>query len=79
MTQVPSGMEVFDPKLLPIINTFLYQIGFPQQFDTQVELQALVRPGVWIALMILDTLSRRSPMYHLSEFASTLDAELLFG
>ena len=29
--------------------------------------------------MILDTLSGRSPLYHLSEFASTLDCELLFG
>jgi transposase len=79
MTQIPAGMEVFDLKFLPIINAFLYQTGIPQQFDDQVELQAHVRPGVWIALMILDTLSGRSPLYHLSEFASTLDCELFFG
>lgn len=66
-------------KFLHIINAFLYQTGIPQQFDDQVELNAHVMPGVWIALIILGTLNGRSPLFHLSEYASTLDCKLLLG
>lgn len=79
MTQIPDGIEVFDHKFLPIINAFLHKVGIPEQFDHQVELNAHVKPSAWIALMILDTLSGRSPLYHLADFASTLALELFLG
>ena len=76
MSQIPAGLQVNNVKFLPIVNPFIRAIGIPQQFEPQVKLNPEILSATWISLMILNTLSGRSPLSHLSRLAETLDLDL---
>ncbi len=78
MSRIPAGLQVNNVKFLPIVNPFIRAIGIPQQFEPQVKLNPEISSATWISLMIVDTLSGRSPLYHLSRLAETLNLDLFF-
>ena len=79
MSRIPAGLQVNNVKFLPIVNPFIRAIGIPQQFEPPVTLNPEISSATWISLMIVDTLSGRSPLSHLSRLAETLDLDLFFG
>ena len=79
MSQIPAGLQANEVKFLPVVNPFIRAIGTPQQFEPQVKLNPEISSATWISLMIVDTLSGRSPLSHLSRLADTLDLDLFFG
>ena len=79
MSRIPAGLQVNNVKFLPVVNPLIRAIGIPQQFEPQVKLNPEIWSATWISLMIVDTLSGRSPLYHLSRLADILDLDLFFG
>ena len=76
MSQIPAGLQANEVKFLPVVNPFIRAIGIPQQFEPPVTLNPEISSATWISLMIVDTLSGRSPLSHLSRLADTLDLDL---
>jgi len=64
---------------LPVVAAFLRRIGLAGAVNASVSSEMEVDPGDFVALMVLDTLSGRSPLYHLAKFASSVDTGLLLG
>ncbi len=58
---------------------YCWQLNLIETVDSLVPSEMMLRPGMLVQLMVLDTLSGRSPLYHLTTFASTIDRELLLG
>ena len=55
------------------------QLHLMETVDRLVPSEMTLRPGLLVQLMVLDTLSGRSPLYHLKDFASVIDRELLLS
>jgi transposase len=64
---------------LPIVAHFARRIGLVETINRLVPTQMEVQPGLIVLGMVLDTLSGRSPLYHLEAAFETMDRELLFG
>ena len=64
---------------LPVVAAFLRRIGLAEAVNRAVPSQMEVDIGDYVSLMVLDTLSGRSPLYHLAKFASSVDTGLLLG
>lgn len=77
--EIPSDIEVFSVKHLPIVRAYVEKLGLVDLFNEVVESKMDVEPGVMFLGMILDTLSGRSPLYRLEEFFEHQDTELLLG
>jgi transposase len=77
--EIPSELEVFAVKHLPIIRAYGEKVGVVEVLNDLVESEMEVEPGLMFLGMILDTLSGRSPLYRLEEFFSQQDTELLLG
>lgn len=54
-------------------------LGLREIIDSLVQSQMQLQPGLLVQTMVLDTLSGRSPLYHLKDFVSAIDRELLLG
>ncbi len=76
---IPTGLESFRVEHYPIITAFCRKIGISTTVNTLVPNQMHVAPGDIVTGMILDTLSGRSPLYHLHRFFEGQDMQLLFG
>lgn len=68
-----------DVRHLPIVKQFAKQIGLVDTVDAIVDTQMELSPGVTVLVMILDSLSGRSPLYRLKEFFHEQDTERLLG
>jgi transposase len=79
MPTIADDMEVRDVKFLPIVSAYAQKLGLMEQINQQIDSEMDVSAGDWVLLMVLDTLSGRSPLYRLEEFASSQDLELLLG
>lgn len=79
MIELPADFKVREVKYQPIIRAFAQKIGLFEEFNRQLGGEADVEPGAWAMLMVLDTLSGRSPLYLLKDFAGEIDRELLLG
>jgi transposase len=77
--EVPGEIEVFAVKHLPIVKTYVEELGVVEVLNDLVASEMDVEPGVMFLGMILDTLSGRSPLYRVEEFFETQDTELLLG
>jgi len=64
---------------LPIVKHYAQRLGLVEIVNRLVPTQMEVRPGVIVLGMVLDTLSGRSPLYHLEESFEDCDRGLLFG
>jgi transposase len=76
---IPEDITFTEVKHLPIVKHFAKKINLVDTFDTMVDSQMELSPGVAILAMVLDTLSDRTPLYRLEEFLFEKDTELLLG
>ena len=63
----------------PIIRAYMQRLGLVELINQLVVTDMDVEPGIIVGGMIQDTLSGRSPLYHLEDFFRTQDSELLLG
>jgi transposase len=64
---------------LPIVADFARQLGLVESVNQLVSSEMNVEPGVVVLAMVLDTLSGRSPLYHLENAFSDAERAVLFG
>jgi len=64
---------------LPVVAAFLRRISLAGAVNAAVPSEMDVDIGTFVSLMVLDTLSGRSPIYRLEKFASSVDTGLLLG
>ena len=64
---------------LPIVADFARRLGLVEIVNRLVPVDMEVEPGVIVLGMVLDTLSGRSPLYHLESAFSDCDRAVLFG
>ena len=76
---VLSEMRVTQAEHLPLVAAFLGRMGVAAVVNAAVPTEMAVDLGSVVKLMVLDTLSGRSPLYRLESFAASVDAELLLG
>ena len=74
-----SGISASQAGHLPVVAAFLRRIGLAGAVNATVPSEMAVDIGTFVSLMVLDTLSGRSPLYQLTKFASSVDTELLLG
>jgi len=76
---VLSEMQITQAEHLPLVAAFLERMGLAAVVNAAVPTEMAVDLGSVVKLMVLDTLSGRSPLYRLERFAASVDAELLLG
>ncbi len=76
---VLSEMQISQAEHLPLVAAFLQRMGLAAVINAAVPSEMAVDLGSVVKLMILDTLSGRSPLYRLERFAASVDTELLLG
>lgn len=64
---------------LPIIAHYARRLGLVEMINGLVPVEMEVEPGMITLGLVLDTLSGRSPLYHLENAFENGDRELLFG
>ncbi len=74
-----ENIDIYNVQHLPIVRAFIQRIGIPDELERNIPSEMEVPVGSWCMLMILDTLSGRSPLYRLEEFAEQQDLGLLLG
>ena len=74
-----NGMHMSQAEHLPIVAQFCEKIGLADTVNTAVPTDMAVDVGTVVQLMVLDTLSGRSPLYRLERFAESVDTALLLG
>jgi transposase len=74
-----NKMKISQADHLPIVAAFLDRMGVPATVNSAVPTEMAVDLGSVVKLMVLDTLSGRSPLYRLERFASQVDTVLLLG
>jgi len=72
-------MKISQADHLPIVAAFLDRMGVSATVNSAVPTEMAVDLGNLVKLMVLDTLSGRSPLYRLERFASQVDTMLLLG
>lgn len=72
-------MKISQADHLPLVAAFLGRMGVAATVNAAVPTEMVVEPGAVVKLMVLDTLSGRSPLYRLEDFASSVDTGLLLG
>ena len=77
--EVLGSAEVFVHGHLPLAAAFCRRLGLVELVNRLVPSQMAVSPGLVVQAMVLNTLSGRTPLYHLENFLSELDLELLLG
>jgi transposase len=74
-----SQIDIHQVGFHPIIRAYMQRLGLVELINNLVGGQMEVEPGLIVAGMIQDTLSGRSPLYHLEDFFTGHDTELLLG
>lgn len=72
-------VEAHQVAFHPIIRAYMQRLGLVELINKQVGGKMEVKPGIIVAGMIQDTLSGRSPLYHLKDFFVGQDMELILG
>ena len=75
----PQEISVAQVNHLPIVGHFARRLGLVELVNELVPTQREVEPGVIALGLVLDTLSGRSPLYHLQTAFGECDRALLFG
>lgn len=76
---VLSNLEAFDVHHWPIVRAYAEQLGLVEVINRLVPSAMDIDPGTIVLGMVIDTLSGRSPLYHLEAFFEQQDRELLLG
>lgn len=77
--KLPDKLEIGVVDHLPLIKGYADRLGLVDLINRLVPTHMEVEPGIIVLGMVLDTLSGRSPLYHLSKFFEKQDTELLLG
>ena len=72
-------MKISQADHLPLLAAFLDRMRVAATVNSAVPTEMAVDLGSVVKLMVLDTLSGRSPLYRLERFASQVDTRLLLG
>ncbi len=64
---------------LPIVAHYARQLGLVEIINRLVPVEMNVEPGIIVLGLVLDTLSGRSPLYHLENTFEDYDQKILFG
>lgn len=78
-TNLLDGITAYDVRFLPIVKAYADKIGLVQAINELVPSKMDVQPGHMVLAMIMDTLTGRSPLYHMETFWQSQDIELLLG
>lgn len=76
---LPENLEAAEAHHWPIIRAYADRIGLVELINACIDSQMEIDPGTLVLGMVLDTLSGRSPLYHLQRFFEGQDTELLLG
>ena len=76
---VVENLALHQVDFRPIVRAYMQRLGLVELINQLVVTEMDVEPGIIVAGMIQDTLSGRSPLYHLESFFQTQDTELLLG
>jgi transposase len=74
-----AGADIALHGHLPVAAAYCRRLGLAELVDKMVPTRMRLRPGAAVQAMVLDTLSGRSPLYHVEEFLEGADIELLVG
>lgn len=74
-----AGAEIATHGHLPVAAAYCRALGLAELVDSMVPTRMRLRPGATVQAMVLDTLSGRSPLYHVEEFLEGSDVELFVG
>jgi transposase len=74
-----QAISIAQVNHLPIVADFARQLGLVATVNQLVPSEMNIEPGVVVLAMVLDTLSGRSPLYHLENAFSDADRAVLFG
>ena len=74
-----AGAGIFNHGHLPVAAAYCRRLGLVELVDQMVPTQMVLRPGLVVQAMVLDTLSGRTPLYRVERFLAGQDVELLLG
>ncbi|MDI6800399.1 MAG: IS1634 family transposase [Actinomycetota bacterium] len=74
-----AEMNITHAEHLPVVATFMERMGIVDTINAAAPTEMVVDSGTVVKLMVLDTLSGRSPLYRLETFAESIDTGLLLG
>ena len=74
-----KSMKVKGVGHLPVVAAFCNAIRLQDVVNDFVGTRMEVKPGAVVQAMVIDTLSGRSPLYHIEDFMAGQDIELLLG
>jgi transposase len=77
--EVLSRAQFFTHGCLPAVAAYCRRLGIVELVNALVPTQMRLKPGLVVQAMVLDTLSGRTPLYHLEDFMANQDIELLIG
>ncbi len=74
-----GGIEASEVHHWPIVRAYAERLGLRALINRLVPTEREFEPGLMVLGMIVDTLSGRSPLYHLESFFEDQDTEVLLG
>jgi len=77
--QPSEDLPIYELNHLPLVSEYARRLGLVELLNSHVDSEMNVGPGEFVLMMLLDTLSGRSPLYRLPEFAKNIDIEMLTG
>lgn len=79
MEELFAGMSLSQAGHLPVVAAFMEKTKLVETINAAVPTEMAQDLGTVVKLMVLDTLSGRSPLYRLERFAESIDIGLLLG
>ena len=76
---VLSNVEAFEVHHWPIVRAYAQRLGLVEVINRFVPSEMTIDAGTVVLGLVIDTLSGRSPLYHLESFFEQQDRELLLG
>jgi len=74
-----KGADFFTHGHLPVAAAYCRRLGLVELVNQLVPSQMHLSPGHGVQALVLDTLSGRTPLYHIENFMAEQDIELLLG
>ena len=74
-----KGADFFTHGHLPVAAAYCRRLGLIEIVNQMVPSQMHLSPGLVVQAMVLDTLSGRTPLYHIEDFMAEQDIEVLLG
>jgi hypothetical protein len=74
-----AGIQAAEVHHWPIVRAYAERLGLRALINRLAPTERAFEPGLIVLGMIVDTLSGRSPLYHLESFFAEQDTEVLLG